>query len=322
MMFQWKKLGKVFTPQEVGGRYWLKEFAQAPSTLLFDEFVRVYFSCRPERDANGQYVSYTGFVDIDRNDLFKIIRVSDNPILPLGQLGTFDEFGIYPTSVIRSGSDILAYYGGWTRCESVPYNVAIGLAKSVDQGETFSRVGNGPVVSYSLDEPMTVSGPKIRRFNNRWYLWYVAGKKWVVTDGRPESIFKIRMATSVDGVHWEKVNRNLIENVLEEDECQASPDVLYYQNKFHMFFSYKYGSNFRRNERGYRIGYAHSVDMVNWIRDDSKAGLEISTGDAWDSQSVAYPHVFELNGKVYMMYLGNDVGKFGFGLAILEEFKN
>ena len=315
-------MGKVFTPQEVGGRYWLKEFAQAPSTLLFDEFVRVYFSCRPERDANGQYVSYTGFVDIDRNDLFKIIRVSDNPILPLGQLGTFDEFGIYPTSVIRSGSDILAYYGGWTRCESVPYNVAIGLAKSVDQGETFSRVGNGPVVSYSLDEPMTVSGPKIRRFNNRWYLWYVAGKKWVVTDGRPESIFKIRMATSVDGVHWEKVNRNLIENVLEEDECQASPDVLYYQNKFHMFFSYKYGSNFRRNERGYRIGYAHSVDMVNWIRDDSKAGLEISTGDAWDSQSVAYPHVFELNGKVYMMYLGNDVGKFGFGLAILEEFKN
>jgi predicted GH43/DUF377 family glycosyl hydrolase len=192
----------------------------------------------------------------------------------------------------------------------------------VDQGETFSRVGNGPVVSYSLDEPMTVSGPKIRRFNNRWYLWYVAGKKWVVTDGRPESIFKIRMATSVDGVHWEKVNRNLIENVLEEDECQASPDVLYYQNKFHMFFSYKYGSNFRRNERGYRIGYAHSVDMVNWIRDDSKAGLEISTGDAWDSQSVAYPQVFELNGKVYMMYLGNDVGKFGFGLAILEEFKN
>ena len=29
-MFKWKKLGKVFAPQDVAGRSWLKEFAQAP----------------------------------------------------------------------------------------------------------------------------------------------------------------------------------------------------------------------------------------------------------------------------------------------------
>ena len=58
-MFKWKKLGKVFTPQEVEGRSWLKEFAQAPATLLFDDFVRVYFSCRPPADENGQFVSYS-----------------------------------------------------------------------------------------------------------------------------------------------------------------------------------------------------------------------------------------------------------------------
>jgi hypothetical protein len=33
---------------------------------------------------------------------------------------------------------------------------------------------------------------------------------------------------------------------------------------------------------------------------------------------VSYPHVFELNQKIYMMYLGNQVGKTGFGLAELE----
>ena len=37
-MFKWKKLGKVFTPQEFEGRIWLKEFAQAPATLIFDDF--------------------------------------------------------------------------------------------------------------------------------------------------------------------------------------------------------------------------------------------------------------------------------------------
>lgn len=319
-MFRWQKLGKVFTPQEVEGRSWLREFAQAPATLVFDEFVRVYFSSRPPADENGQYVSYSAYVDLDRADLFKVRHIAEQPILSLGGLGEFDEFGTYPVSVIRDGDEIRAYYGGWTRCESVPYNVAIGLAISADGGVTFSRVGAGPVLSYSLDEPMTVSGPKIRRFNDRWYLWYVAGKKWKLVDGRPESIFKIRMAESVDGTHWARIGADLIEDVLEEDECQASPDVLFHEGMYHMFFSCKYSSDFRNTERGYRIGYASSNDLVNWTRDDSNAGIGISSGDEWDNRSVAYPHVFELDGTTYMMYLGNEVGRFGFGLAILEEF--
>lgn len=321
-MFKWNKLGRIFNPVEVVGREWLKEFAQAPSTLFFDDFIRVYFSCRPARDAAGQYVSYTGFIDLDRGNLFNVIRVSEEPILPLGGLGMFDEFGVYPTSVIRFGDDILAYYGGWTRCESVPYNVAIGLAKSYNEGVTFDRVGYGPILSYSLDEPMTVSGPKIRRFNNNWFLWYVAGCKWKLVDGRPESIFKIRMATSEDGINWKKLNRNLLENVLEEDECQASPDVFFYEDKYHMFFSYKYGSDFRKGNRGYRIGYAYSTNLFDWVRDDSCAGIDISKENAWDDESIAYPHVFELDGRIYMMYLGNEVGRFGFGLAVLDKNQN
>ena len=33
---------------------------------------------------------------------------------------------------------------------------------------------------------------------------------------------------------------------------------------------------------------------------------------------IAYPHVFEADGKIYMLYLGNEVGRYGFGLAVLE----
>ena len=31
-----------------------------------------------------------------------------------------------------------------------------------------------------------------------------------------------------------------------------------------------------------------------------------------------YPHVFECDGKVYLLYNGNEFGRHGFGLARLE----
>src|SRR3989344_2334138 len=171
-MFKWKKLGRVFNPTKHKSRNWMQEFAQAPSVLIFEKFVRVFFSSRPSADKNGQYLSYLAYIDLNRNNLFEVINICKKPILKLGESGTFDEFGTYPASVIKNGNEIRVYYAGWTRCESVPFNAAIGLATSNDNGETFTRIGSGPVLSYSPDEPFVLGSPKIKRFNNLWYLWY------------------------------------------------------------------------------------------------------------------------------------------------------
>lgn len=316
-MFKWDKLGRVFDPRNVAGRPWLSEFAQAPATLVFDEFVRVYFSCRPPPDENGQYVSYSSYVDLDRSNLFEIKEVGEHPILALGGPGEFDEFGTYPVSVIRHNDEIRAYYAGWTRCESVPFNVAIGMATSTDGGRIFNKAGPGPVLSYSPDEPFVMSGPKIRRFNHVWYLWYIAGRKWKIVDGRAEPVYKIRMATSMNGRDWTKINKDLIESRVEDDEAQASPDVFHANGKYHMFFCYRYSSYYRGKKNGYRIGYASSTDLINWKRDDSRAGIDLSES-GWDSEMISYPHVFALDGRTWLAYLGNDVGRHGFGLALLD----
>jgi hypothetical protein len=317
MTFKWKKKGRIFNPVEIKNRSWLQEFAQAPSVLIFDDFVRIYFSCRPPADEKGQYVSYSAFADFKRNDLTQLISVSESPILKLGELGTFDEFGTYPVSVIRNNEEVRAYYAGWTRCESVPFNVAIGYASSNDNGISFEKIGMGPILSYSVDEPFILSGPKIRRFNNKWYLFYIAGKKWILDNDKPEPVYKIRSAVSDDGFTWEKMNKDLIDVKVEEDEAQASPDVIFYSGEYHMFFCYRHSKGYRGKANGYRIGYASSTDLVNWERDDSKAGIDVSE-DGWDNEMISYPHVFELDGRVYMLYLGNHVGKYGFGLAELE----
>lgn len=316
-MFNWKKLGHIFDPTEASRFSWMKEFAQSPSALVFDTFVRVYFATRSEPDNREQYVSRVGYVDLNKNDLFHIINRSHEPILSLGELGTFDEFGTNPVSIIRNGNEIRMYYCGWSRCESVPFNSAIGIAISNDNGISFNRIGKGPVLSYSLDEPFVIGTPRIRKYDNLWYLWYAAGEKWIQNDNKPEPIYKIRMAYSDDGFNWIKLGRNLILDKLEFAECQASPDVFFSDEQYHMFFSYRYNLNFKEKGRGYQIGYAYSKDKVNWIRDDSKVGIAVSeTG--WDSETISYPNVFELDGSIYMLYQGNEIGRYGFGIAILE----
>jgi sucrose-6-phosphate hydrolase SacC (GH32 family) len=322
-MFTWKKMGRVFDPMKVEDRPWLKEFAQAPATLIFDDFLRIYFACRPPRDPKtGQYVSHTAYVDVKKDNFMDIICFAEKPVFELGAPGTFDEFGTYPTSVQRHNGELVAYYGGWTRCSSVAFTVCIGKAYSHDDGKTFEKVGKGgPIIPYSHDEPFIISGPKIRRFNNKWYLFYIAGKKWVMDNGVPEPVYRIRLAISDDGVNWTKVGKDLIETKIEVDEAQASPDVIFWKGKYHMFFCYRNSTNYRKNQRGYRIGYASSDDLFNWVRDDYKVGIDISEDGNFDNETIAYPHVFEMDGNLHMLYLGNQVGRFGFGWAKLESYK-
>jgi len=315
-MFKWEKLGKLFDPRDYRGQSWMKEFAQSPSTLVFDDRVRVYFCSRPPPASDGQYMSYVAYIDVDRNDPRMILKVCEKPVLSLGALGTFDEFGTYPVSVIRSGDEIRAYYAGWTRCESVPFNAAIGMAVSSDGGDSFVRLGDGPVLSYSPDEPFLLGSPRVRRYGNKWYLWYVAGKRWISTPAKPEPVYKIRMASSDDGIDWTKFGTNLIEDRLGANECQACPDVTYRGGRYHMFFSYRDFENYKGKTGGYRIGYAVSEDMIHWSRQDELAGLGVSDS-GWDSEMACYPHVFDLDGKTFMLYQGNGMGRDGMGLAQL-----
>ena len=150
-------------------------------------------------------------------------------------------------------------------------------------------------------------------------MFYLAGTKWINPNGKPEIIYKNRMALSEDGIKWTRLNINIIPDVLDENECQAGPDVFYKDGIYHMYFAYREGLDFRNIPgRGYKIGYATSTNLIEWERKDEEAGITYSE-IGWDSTMHHYPHVFELNEKHYMLYNGNDFGKYGFGLAVLED---
>lgn len=315
---KWRKLGRIFDPRDHALPHGCEDFAQAPQALVLDDRVRVYFSTRQPDD--GKFLSHVAYADFTR-DFSALLDVSSHTVIGLGGRGTFDEHGIFPMNVLRHGDVIHGYTSGVNRRVSVPVDGAIGLALSRDDGRTFQRLGDGPVLAPSLHEPCIVVDPFVQVFEGLFHMWYVFGLGWNApsTHPEPDRVYKIGHATSPDGIRWTKEEaRQIIGDSLGPSECQAMPTVIGLEDGYHMLFCYRHASDFRRNrDRGYRIGHARSPDLMTWTRDDTALALDTGPED-WDGDMVCYPHLFHCEGRVYLLYNGNAFGRQGFGLAVLE----
>jgi len=308
---RWKKYGQIFVPQEHG-----MEYAKSPQAVVFEDFVRVYFSaCKKDGE---KLISYVCFADFSKD--FQTILRTKKQVLEDGKIGCFDEHGIFPFSPVRVDGKIWAYTSGWSRRVSVSVDTGIGLAVSDDGGESFYRAGEGPVLTSSLTEPFLVVDGFVRPYGQQFHMWYIYGKEWKwYPDGtQPERIYKIGHAVSKDGMQWRKDGVSLLPDVVE-DESQALPCVVSFDHRYHMFFCYRHSYDFRKNkDRSYRLGYACSKNLTDWTRRDETLNFDLPH-DGWDSQMQCYPNAFVMDQKLFLLYNGNDFGKYGFGLAELES---
>ena len=306
---KWVKQGMIFSTDQFNLIY-----AKSPQAIIFDNFIRVYFStCRKDGD---KLVSYVSFVDYDKR-FTSIINVSKHPVLEDGMLGCYDEHGIFPFSPLRHESKLLGYISGWTRRVSVSCDSGIGLAESHDNGDSFIRYGNGPVLSSSLNEPFLIIDGFVRVFSGVFHMWYIYGTSWHESPAtEPERTYRIAHATSKDGINWDKEGKLIIE-AKSKFECQALPSVIKIGEIYYMYFCYRDTFDFRFNKNNsYRIGYAYSYDLVSWSRSENLSGLELSN-NGWDSEMMCYPHLMQVDENIYLLYNGNLFGRYGFGLAKL-----
>jgi len=315
---KWKKLGQIFQFDKTPLTKIFESHSQSPQAVVFDSFIRVYFSTRT-RDKTGKFLSHVQYVDYTR-DFETILGFSNHEVIRLGESGCFDEHGIFPASPLKMNDKIYAYTTGWTRRKSVDVDSSIGLAISNDGGSTFIKHGDGPVLSTSLFEPFLVGDGFVRKYKDKYYMFYVFGERWCSTtvENSPQRVYKIGVSISDDGINWRKMNKKIITDVIDENECQALPTVVKIGTQYHMYFCFRHMSGFRTDSaKGYRLGYAFSDDLTTWQRDDSLSGLNPTEGQ-WDSDMMCYPHIFKVGNQIYMLYNGNEFGKHGFGLAILE----
>ena len=317
-MIKCKKIGQIFKFDESPFKGRFVSHAQSPQAIVYKDFVRIYFSTR-KKDDKGKFLSYVQYVDYDK-DFSNIMNYSENEVISLGKLGCFDEHGIFPFSPLLYKNNFFAYTNGWTRRTSVDIDSSIGFALSKDSGKTFIKNGDGPILTSSLKEPFLIGDPFVRVFDEKYYMFYIYGERWIHNNKNQnlERVYKIGYAISNNGINWEKMNKKIITDKLNKDECQALPTVIKIDNSYHMFFCYRQAIDFRENkENGYKIGYAYSNNLKEWTRDDNLFKIKILNNE-WDSNMQCYPNVFKCKNQIYMLYNGNEFGKNGFGLAVLE----
>ena len=313
------RLGKIFDPTAYQLAQGCKEFAQSPQTLEFEGFTRVYFSTRAVDPGGLTFRSHMAYVDMDKA-FGSVLRVSSQPVLPLGDLGSFDEHGIFPMNVLRHQGQVWGYTCGWNRRVSVSVDTAIGLVVSDDDGRTFRRIGAGPILGPSLHEPFLVGDAFVIKAGGGFHMWYMFGQRWKRENEQaaPDRVYKIGHAVSANGVDWVKEDGvQILPDRLGVDECQALPSVIAFGGRYHMVFCYRDVHGFRTDPaKGYRVGYASSADLVTWLRDDAALGLTGQAGE-WDADMQCYPHLTVSGGRPYLLYNGNAFGRYGFGAAEL-----
>lgn len=301
---KWIKRGVIWAPD--GGSEWAKTHATCPTPIMLENgILRVYLQ---SRDINN--IGRVGFIDLDPADPTNVINVSKTPVLDIGSPGSFDDNGVFQTSILKvPDGRLFMYYVGFELCHHIRYRLLTGLAISEDNGVTFRRYKKTPILERSSDEQHFRCGPYVAFDNDVFRMWYVAGSEWELIDGKEMPIYDIRYIESVDGCTWPDHGRVVLPVSLESEHGFGRPFVLRNGGEYRMHYSIR-----KRNPARYRLGYALSNDGLEWVRKDNEIALDVSES-GYDNDAIEYGAEIAIAGKKWFLYNGNDFGVDGVCLA-------
>jgi hypothetical protein len=304
---KWIKKGRIYHVD--GSMPWARKYGFPPTPLrMSGDTLRLYMAFCDENT-----VGRIGYVDVAADDPARILRISERPVLDIGEPGSFDENGILPTSVIRVGDALYMYYVGYQLGMKVRYYQFEGLAISDDNGESFQRARRTPVIDRSDAELLNRTSAFVMRENGLFRMWYVGGSQWVRARGKMLPLYNMRYLESPDGLTWGDAGRVVIDFASDDEHAFGRPWIVTEPNSYRMFYSV------RTHSKGYRLGYAESPDGLVWTRKDDEVGIDVSPS-GWDSEMIAYSSLATHGDATYMFYNGNNCGETGFGYALLESW--
>lgn len=303
---EWRKLGLVYdASQHISS--WAKHSALTPTPYL-RKTGEIRVLCGFRDDAG---VSRIGYVDLDPDQPTKIIRISKQPALDVGRAGCFDDNGVILGDVVRHEDKLFLFYVGFQLVAKVKFLAFTGVATSVNDGESFERLTDAPILDRHAGENFFAAVHSAHYEAGKWRLWYGAGDAWTHINGVPYPSY---------GVHFVET-KNLFEIPYNRIECLrpgkeeyriGRPRVVRTASGYRMIFTAGTVTG------SYFPGTASSPGGENWTRDAEQFPLRLSSG-GWDSRHLSYPAPLVVGNKTLLFYNGNDMGRNGFGIAELNN---
>jgi hypothetical protein len=253
--------------------------------------------------------SRIGVVTLKWRERPRVDAISPEPVLDLGELGTFDMDGVSYPWVVENGIELWMYYVGWNRLGGdIPFRVQVGLAISKNGGRSFERVTRAPLLPLTDGEPIGSGSVWVERAAGRWRMFYTNFLRWERQLGAPRHFYHIREAHSTDGVNWNRPGRTVVDLIPPDEYALCAPDVHILNGHRSLYFT-------ARGDR-YRLFVAHEAADGTWRR--VPHSLNVSPGD-FDSEMQCYPRTMLFRGGHYLLYSGNGYGRAGIGYAELAR---
>lgn len=302
---KWDKLGLVYA-SNMSNKSWMHTHAFLPTPLLINEDVIRVFASFWDKNKIGRI----GYVDVSAKNPKKILYISTTPSLDIGNKGNFDDSGVTPSCVVKnfSGTTFL-FYIGWQRQVNIPYTLFSGLATSNNDGVTFTRIKETPILDRNPAELYLRTAPFVLEVNSVKKMWYLGGSAWETVNNKLVPNYEMKYSSSVDGINWNVGTPILSPNKDKGEYGFGRPYIFIEDNTYKMFYS------IRSKDNGYRIGYAESSNGINWNRLDHLSHIDVSK-KGWDSKMICFGSIINTKYGRYMFYNGNEHGKDGFGVAV------
>lgn len=305
---KWRKKGLICSSATLD-LPWFKKNTMVPLPYLVDKKrLRIFVTM-----CDAQNVGRIGYVDVDPVEPTNIIDYSREPLLDIGEDGSFSDNGVLTASLLRTDGKLYMYYSAYQACVKVPYLIFSGVAVSTDNGNSFTNLTRAPILDRVEGEIFTRSAPIVLQEGGLFRIWYTSDARagWVNAGGKARPCYDLKHIQATSPVEWPRVQGRTCIPVQGADEHGIAKGTIWKEDGL-----YKIIYSIRTLSKGYRLGYAESSDGIDFVRKDDLVGINVSDS-GWDSEMIAFPERFSYCGRTYLFYCGNHYGMDGMGYAEL-----
>lgn len=300
---KWKKHGLVWEPDHT--KWWSVSHATCPTPLQLDNGLwRVYVQ---SRDKNN--VGRIGYFDLDPDNPLRVVGQSESPVIEIGSDGTFDDSGVFQTSIIRHGEQTFLYYVGFELGLKSRYRLLTGLAIGDRNGTNFKKYKATPILERTETEVLFRCGPWVIHDQDKFKMWYIAGSHWDTIDKKQMPVYNMRYMESDDGITWPDTGKIIMDINHQHEHGLGRPAVYKKNNQYYMHYSIR-----KRNPANYTVAFATSTDGITWDKNDAMDNFGQAEFE-WESISTCFAAEINSHKKTWLLYNGNDFGRSGVAIA-------